>query len=337
MAKRKLTRRQAWRVEKIQKDRLSRAQSRSQTAEQLIEDQALGPEQMGRIVVHYGANLDVEDEQGKIHHCLIRANVPRLVCGDKVIWQATGAELGIITSLVPRSSLLTRPDYNKQLKPVAANIDQVLIVAAPKPALDVDLINRYLVAAELTSIQPVIVINKTDLLDEKEKQQLKKSLEVYEHIGYSIIYTSTKQKNGLNDLLKHLVDNVSIFVGQSGVGKSSLIKTFLPEVSIRVGELSSATGLGKHTTSVTVLYHLPSGGSIIDSPGVREFGLGHVTREQVTEGFVELKPFIGQCKFKDCKHLQEPDCAIKQAVETQQISLQRFESYQRIAKSLTRP
>jgi ribosome biogenesis GTPase len=336
MAKRKLTRRQAWRVQKIQKDRLARAQSRSQTAEQLLQDQTLGPEQMGRIVAHYGANLDVEDEQGKVHHCLIRANVPRLVCGDKVIWQATGPDLGVITSLVPRTSLLARPDYNKQLKPVAANIDQMLIVAAPKPALDEDLINRYLVAAELTSIQPVIVINKTDLLGEQEKQQLQELLKVYEQIGYSIIYTSTKQKNGLNDLMKHLVDKVSIFVGQSGVGKSSLIKTFLPEVVIRVGELSSATGLGKHTTSVTVLYHLPSGGSIIDSPGVREFGLGHVSREQVTEGFVELKGFTGQCKFKDCKHLQEPECAIKHAVETQQISLQRFDSYQRIAKSLTR-
>jgi ribosome biogenesis GTPase len=332
MAKRKLTRRQAWRVQKIQKDRLSRAQSRSQTAEQLLKDETLGPEQMGRIVAHYGANLDVEDEQGKVHHCLIRANVPRLVCGDKVIWQATGTELGIITSLVPRSSLLARPDYNKQLKPVAANIDQMLIVAAPKPALDVDLINRYLVAAELTSIQPVIVINKTDLLGEKEKQQL----QVYEQIGYSIIYTSTKQKDGLNDLGKHLVDKISIFVGQSGVGKSSLIATFLPEVSIRVGELSSATGLGKHTTSVTVLYHLPNGGSIIDSPGVREFGLGHVSRAQITEGFVELKSFLGQCKFKDCKHLQEPDCAIKQAVANQQISLPRFESYQRIVKTLAR-
>lgn len=336
MAKRKLTRRQAWRVQKIQKDRLARVQSRSQTAEQLLQDQTLGPEQLGRIVAHYGANLDVEDEQGKVYHCLIRANVPRLVCGDKVIWQATGPDLGVITSLVPRTSLLARPDYNKQLKPVAANIDQMLIVAAPKPALDEDLINRYLVAAELTSIQPVIVINKTDLLGAKEKQQLQTQLEVYEKIGYSIIYTSTKLKNGLNDLNKHLIDKISIFVGQSGVGKSSLIKTFLPDVAIRVGELSSATGLGKHTTSVTVLYHLPNGGSIIDSPGVREFGLGHVSREQVTEGFVELKGFIGQCKFKDCKHLQEPDCAIKRAVETQQISLQRFESYQRLAKSLAR-
>lgn len=335
MPKRKLTRRQAWRVEKIQKERLSRVQSRERTAEQMLQDQTLGPEQTGRVIAHYGANLDVEDELGKIHHCLTRANLPRLVCGDRVIWQETGEQLGVITSLVPRSNLLARPDYHKDLKPVAANIDQMLIVAAPQPALDEDLINRYLVAAELTAITPIIVINKLDLLGAQQKLALQAQLAVYDHIGYSIIYTSTKQKNGLNDLIKHLVDKTSIFVGQSGVGKSSLIKTFIPDRKIRVGELSQATGLGKHTTSVTVLYHLPGGGSIIDSPGVREFGLGHVSQAQVTEGFVEFRPFIGQCKFKDCKHLHEPDCAIKHAVETQQITQQRFDSYLRIVKNLT--
>ncbi|WP_455206541.1 small ribosomal subunit biogenesis GTPase RsgA [Kaarinaea lacus] len=334
MSKRKLTRRQAWRVEKIQKERLSRVQSRTQSAEQLLEGQALGSEQTGRIVAHYGANLDVEDALGNVHHCLTRANLPRLVCGDRVIWQETGANLGVITSLIPRTNLLARPDYHKQMKPVAANIDQMLIVAAPKPALDEDLINRYLVAAELTSITPIIVINKTDLLGSQEIHTLHEQLAVYGQIGYSIIYTSTKQKNGLTDLIQHLADKTSIFVGQSGVGKSSLIKTFVPDSSIRVGELSNATGLGKHTTSVTVLYNLPGGGNIIDSPGVREFGLGHVTQGQITEGFVEFKPFIGQCKFKDCKHLHEPDCAIKRAVDTQQITQQRYNSYLRIVKNL---
>ncbi|WP_455222900.1 small ribosomal subunit biogenesis GTPase RsgA [Kaarinaea lacus] len=335
MSKRRLTRRQAWRVQKIQKERLSRAKARENSAEQILEGQTLGPEQTGRIIAHYGANLDVEDELGKVHHCLTRANLPRLVCGDQVIWQETGQSLGIITSLIPRTNLLARPAFNQQLKPVAANIDQMLIVAAPQPALDEDLINRYLVAAELTVIEPLIVINKTDLLSVLENQALQNQLAIYQQIGYSIIYTSTKQKHGLDDLIRHLVDKTSIFVGQSGVGKSSLIKSFLPDSSIRVGELSQATGLGKHTTSVTVLYHLPSGGSIIDSPGVREFGLGHVSQAQVTEGFVEFRPFIGQCKFKDCKHLHEPGCAIKHAVETRQITQQRFESYLRIVKNLT--
>lgn len=336
MSKRKLTRRQAWRVRQIQKERLQRAHSKSQKAEELIHDKETGPEQIGRIVAHYGANLDVEDEQHQVHHCLVRANLPPLVCGDQVTWQPTGKELGIITSLVPRTSLLARPDYQGRLKPVAANIDQILIVAAPQPGIDEDLINRYLVAAELTSIRPIIVINKTDLLTEQQQQALSNQLEMYQRIGYLIIYTSTKQRNGLDDLIAQLRDRTSIFVGQSGVGKSSLIKIFIPDEDIRVGELSKATGLGKHTTTVTVLYHLDSGGDIIDSPGVREFGLGNVSPELLAEGFVEFRPYLGKCKFKDCKHLQEPECAIKEAIDRGEIIKQRYESFQRLVNNLSR-
>lgn len=332
MAKRKLTRRQAWRIEKVQQERLSRAQSKSRQAENLLQQQALGPEQTGRIIAHYGANLDVEDSQGHVHHCLIRANLPNLVCGDRVIWQATGQDLGIITSLVPRTSLLSRHGYHNHPKPVAANIDQILVVAAPVPQLDEDLINQYLVAAELTGIRPTLVINKTDLLSAMEKNTLASQLAVYQHIGYTIIFASTRQRDGLSQILNCLQDNTSIFVGQSGVGKSSLINTLVPDADIRVGELSEATGLGRHTTSVTVLYHLPGGGDIIDSPGVRQFGLGPVSREHLAQGFVEFQGFIGQCKFKDCTHQHEPDCAIKDAVDQGKISRQRYESFLRLAK-----
>lgn len=336
MSKRKLTRRQAWRVRKIQNERLQRASSKSQHAEELINKHEAGPEQMGRIVAHYGANLDVEDEQHQVHHCLVRANLPKLVCGDQVIWQTTGKELGVITSLAPRHSLLARPDYHGNLKPVAANIDQILIVAAPQPGIDEDMINRYLVAAELTDIKPVIVINKTDLLSDRQRQVLAEQLGIYQQIGYPVIYTSTKQRNGLNQLIDELANKTSIFVGQSGVGKSSLIKIFIPDADIRVGELSKATGLGKHTTSVTVLYHLDKGGEIIDSPGVREFGLGNVSPEQLAQGFIEFLPRLGNCKFKDCKHLQEPECAIKQAVAEGEINQQRYESFQRLVKNLSK-
>ncbi|MGD8569805.1 MAG: small ribosomal subunit biogenesis GTPase RsgA [Gammaproteobacteria bacterium] len=332
MAKRKLTRRQAWRIEKIQKERLSRAQHKSRKAENLLEQESLGPEQTGRIIAHYGANLDVEDIQGHVHHCLTRANLPKLVCGDRVIWQATGQNLGIISSLVPRTSLLSRHGYHNQPKPVAANIDQILVVAAPVPQLDEDLINQYLVAAELTAIRPALVINKTDLLSAAEKNAINTQLAVYQQIGYTIIYASTRQRDGLSQLLDCLKDKTSIFVGQSGVGKSSLINMLIPDAGIRVGELSEATGLGKHTTSVTVLYHLPGGGDIIDSPGVRQFGLGPVSREQLAQGFVEFQAFVGQCKFKDCTHQHEPDCAIKHAVDTGTVSRQRYESFLRLAR-----
>ncbi|NOZ52982.1 MAG: small ribosomal subunit biogenesis GTPase RsgA [Gammaproteobacteria bacterium] len=336
MPKRKLTRRQSWQIQKIQKDRLLRAKNQSTIAEQQLKNGTLGDEKIGQIVAHYGANLDVEDEHGHIHHCLTRANLPMLVCGDNIIWQATGKQLGVIISLVPRNSFLARPDYNKQLKPVAANIDQILVVAAPKPVPDQDLINRYLVAAELTAIRPLIVINKIDLLNKLELQTLAQRLSLYKSIGYRVIYTSTKHHDGLSELTDVLKKHTSIFVGQSGVGKSSLIKTFIPNANIRVGELSQATGLGKHTTSVTVLYHTENNGSIIDSPGVREFGLGHESPERITNGFVEFKPWLGQCKFKDCKHSNEPACAIKLAVEQNLISQRRLDSYLRIVKSLSR-
>lgn len=336
MSKRKLTRRQAWRVRQIQNERLHRARSKTQKAEALIRDHKTGPEQVGRIVAHYGANLDVEDEQQQVRHCLVRANLPRLVCGDSVIWQSTGNDMGVVTSLVPRRSLLARPDYQGKLKPVAANIDQILIVSAPKPGIDEDMINRYLVAAELTQIKPVIVINKIDLLKDSQQHSLAEQLDIYQQIGYPVIYTSTRQHHGLDNLIAELEGKTSIFVGQSGVGKSSLINTFIPDVDIRVGELSRATGLGKHTTSVTALYHLEKGGDIIDSPGVREFGLGNVNPEQLAEGFVDFKPLLGSCKFKDCKHLQEPDCAIKTAIEEGKIFKQRYESFQRLVKNLSK-
>lgn len=334
MTKRKLTRRQAWRVDKIQQERISRAQSKARQADTLLE-QPLGPELTGRITAHYGANLDVEDSQGITHHCLTRANLPPLVCGDHVIWQVTGKQQGVITSLVPRKSLLQRHGYQNRPKPVAANIDQILVVAAPVPRLEEDLINRYLVAAELTCIAPTLVINKTDLLNPASKATLTEQLAVYERIGYPIIYTSTHQRHGLDPLMQRLKHKTSIFVGQSGVGKSSLINTLIPGTDIRVGELSQATALGKHTTTVTVLYHLPAGGDIIDSPGVREFGLGPVSREQLAQGFVDFQPLLGQCKFNDCRHQQEPDCAVKHAVEVGRIERARYNSFLRLAQSLS--
>jgi len=335
MTKRKLNRRQTWRVQKIQKERLKRAQSQTTKLNELVDNQHLGPAQTGRVVAHYGANLEVEDQFHNTYHCLVRANLPSLVCGDQVVWQQVDGDIGVITSLIPRSSLLARPDYHGNLKPVAANIDQMMIVVAPEPAMDEDLINRYLVASELTEITPLLVVNKVDLLTASDKQKLAPLLDNYQHIGYQVIHTSTQLRDGLHDLRLRLTGKTSVFVGQSGVGKSSLIKSLIPDADIRIGELSSATGLGKHTTSVTILYHLAHSGSIIDSPGVREFGLGNVNQETLARGFVEFRPLLGQCKFKDCQHQQEPDCAIKQSVAYGGITQSRYASYLRLIKTLS--
>ena len=334
MAKRKLTRRQAWRAEKIQSERLARAAKKVSDIKTTLEGSELGPEQSGRVITRYGAQADIEDEHHSIYRCLLRQNLPSLVCGDKVVWQAGINQTGVVVAVEPRESLLERPDADNQIKPVAANINQILVVAAPLPALDIDLINRYLVAAEMTNITPVLVINKIDLLKKASLQKLESRLKVYEDIGYTIIYTSCKQEHGLDSLVTHLKDHTSILVGQSGVGKSSLIQALLPGEELRVGELSESSGLGRHTTTATRLYHFSAGGELIDSPGVRAFRLGHVSVAQLTDGFVEFKPYVGQCKFSDCRHKVEPDCAILAAVEAKKISQERYDSYQRILETL---
>ena len=333
MAKNKLTRRQAWRAEKIQAERLARSDKKISDIEDNLEGSELGPEQPGRVITRYGAQVDIENNEHTRYRCMLRRNLPSPVCGDRVVWQAGINQTGVVVAVEPRQTLLERPDADNQIKPVAANINQILVVAAPPPALDIDLINSYLVAAEMTGIQPVLVLNKIDLLEKDSLKKLKGRLKPYEDIGYTVIYASCETSHGLNDLVKHLQGKTSILVGQSGVGKSSLIQELLPEEELRVGALSESSGLGRHTTTTTQLYHFSAGGELIDSPGVRSFRLGHVSKNQLTDGFIEFRPYLGQCKFSDCLHKVEPDCAIREAVENGSISQERYDSYQRILAS----
>ncbi len=337
MAKRKLTRRQTWRAEKIQAERLARAEKKAAVVNDELEGSELGPEQPGRVITRYGAQVDIEAKNREIHRCMMRRNLPALVCGDRVVWQAGKNHTGVVVAMLPRDNLLERPDADNQLKPVAANIDQILVVAAVQPALDLDLLNAYLVAAELTHITPVLVLNKVDLLTAAAREKLQTRLQPYADIGYSVIYASTHTEHGLDDLNAHLHNRTSIFVGQSGVGKSSLIQMLLPKEELRVATLSESTGQGRHTTTSTQLYHFPGGGELIDSPGVRAFRLGHASTAQITDGFVEFRPYLGLCRFNDCRHTVEPDCALQAAIVGGHISQARFDSYQRILHSVENP
>jgi ribosome biogenesis GTPase len=336
MTETKTSRRQAWRRDKIEAERRGRENKQQLQTENRINSSELGPEQRGRIVSHFGANFSVQDTQGNHHLCLSRRNLPKMVCGDYVTWQSMGELEGIIVAVQPRHSLLARPGYHKQLKPIAANIDQILVVIASHPSIDEDLINRYLVAATLTEITPIIVLNKVDLLGDKELKATQHQLDVYRQLGYEVIHASTYQKQGLKALLSALANKTSIFVGQSGVGKSSLIKAILPDISVRIGELSHATGLGKHTTTVSTLYQLIHDGAIIDSPGIREFGLGQFEAAQIAQGFIEFQPLIPQCKFNDCRHHAEPGCAVHHAVKTGAVQKSRYDSFLRIVSSADR-
>ncbi len=338
MSKRKLTRRQNWRIQKIQDERIARANKWEAQIEQQLNDNHLQPEQSGLVIAHYGAQLDIEpiNSPGNVWRCYLRRNLPPLVTGDKVIWRAaTNERSGVVVALEDRTSLLSRPDSRGQLKPVAANIDFIVLVIALVPTPHPNLIDRYLVAAETVNIEPVILLNKTDLLVEQESRDLLDDmLAVYSEIGYKILKASTCSEEGLVPLQALLNEHTSVFVGQSGVGKSSLVNALFPNEDIRVGALSDAKGKGTHTTTSAKLCHFPSGGTLIDSPGIREFGLWHIGKDDIIEGFREFRPFIGHCRFRDCCHHQEPGCAIQQALDDGKILPQRLESYWQILQSL---
>jgi len=334
MAKRKLTRQQAWRIQKIQEERLQRAQRKGIDLEQL-DDEQLGPAQDGLVVTNFGTALEVEGDDGQFYRCRMRQNLELLVPGDRVLWHGIGSSNeGVVTALQPRRSLLARPDARGELRPLAANIDQILVVAAPRPAYSTDLIDQYLVAAETTGITPVIVFNKIDLLTTgTERTQIEQDLARYEAIGYQILRASTVVQHGLDELTAALRNKVSVFVGQSGVGKSSLVQALLPAEAIKVGALTERTGLGRHTTSAARYYRLSCGGAIIDSPGVREFSLWHMDAPELAQGFVEFRPYLGGCRFRDCSHQHEPGCALLEAVTQGNVSAERLASFQRMVAS----
>jgi len=294
----------------------------------------------GLVVARYGAKVDVEDDQGRITRCTSRRKFGAVVCGDQVSWQMTHDDQGVILEVLPRSTLLARPDDIGRDKPIAANISQIIIVMTVK-ALDDEnyylfhnLIDRYIVAAEYLSITPVIIINKIDLLNNDEREQLTADLKPYHDIGYQVIHTSTKVEHGMEALEQQLKDQTSIFVGESGVGKSSIIRTLLGDQEIRVGDVSASSGKGKHTTTATSLYHLNCGGNLIDSPGVREFGLSKIEPQELAFNFIEFRPFVNQCKFHNCMHKSEPQCAVKEAITSGEISQRRYDNYLEILEAL---
>ncbi len=330
MARRRLTGQQKARIVKIQQARRQRVTERAEAA----LDHAGHVEQTGRVVTRHGQNLVVADAKHGLWHCLFRANVDDIVCGDRVVWQTTGDGEGVVTAMLPRQSALSRPDHAGRQRALAANLTQLVIVVAPRPEPSGYLIDQYLIVTELMGIDALITLNKSDLLDPDGLKSFTRQLSPYLDIGYSLITVSAKQAHGLDPLQERLRGHTSILVGQSGVGKSSLTNALIPDQDVQVGRLSRATGLGRHTTSTATLYRLPSGGELIDSPGVRSFRLGKINRQQLEQGFRELRPFTGACGFRNCAHEAEPDCAVLQAVADGIIHPARLETFHRLSRNL---
>ena len=289
----------------------------------------------GTIVIHYGRQVVVETAQHQQHTCKLRQNLGDIACGDRVVFQpGDDTEHGVVIAIDERDNLLQKTGFAGKAKPVAANVGQVVIVCAVEPAPNTYLIDRYLVAIENLPARTLLVVNKIDLGDHDHQDIIDNIDSIYGNIGYTVLHTSAATNFGLDTLRQHLKNTTSIFVGLSGVGKSSLVNSQIPDTNARVAEVSEITREGRHTTTVSSLYHLPGGGELIDSPGVRDFTPRIENRDDILNGFVELRGFRGKCKFANCSHSHEPGCAILEAVNQGKIARQRLESYKHMLSDL---
>ncbi len=316
--------------------KLNRQQQRR--VEQRRDATALTPEEKaqaseGVVITNFGKRVLVEDAEGETYNCAIRQNLGKLVAGDRVLWQKTGVEgEGVVIALEPRQSLLARPGFRGQDRMIAANIDRIGIVAPLDPGIHPDMIDRYLVACCQLGFEPLLIVNKTDLIESEDQwEALAEVLLTYDELDLPIFPVSAVDGSGLDDLKQALQGHTSVFVGPSGAGKSSLIKALIPDLDIRIGALSHATGLGTHTTTNSVLYHLPDGGDLIDSPGVRLFSPQKPENLKALEAcFPEIHTAAQGCRFNDCTHTDEPGCAVLAAVAEGDIAFSRYHSFQRL-------
>lgn len=285
-------------------------------------------EHKGIVAAIHGKEILIEGTDGQRQRCIARQNIPPLVCGDQITWIGSTTGHGSIISLQPRHGELRAIAKDGKPRLVAANVDHVIIVIAAQPTLQQQLLDRYLIACEIAEIEPIIVFNKIDLLTADQLHEVQQQLSSYNKIGYQEYFVSASCNTGMNLLLDAIKHKMVVLVGQSGVGKSSLIRTLVPGSAARVGELS--TQQGRHTTTHSELYHLPGGGKLIDSPGVRSFHLLPTDPATLAQAFVEFRPYLGQCRFADCQHLHEPDCAVRSALAQHHIEAARYEVYKEL-------
>ena len=283
---------------------------------------------LGQIVAAFGRQYLVEFSSGEILSCVMRGKKGGAVCGDQVEIQCTTVGQGVIEIILPRSTLMYRSNAFRE-KLIAANITQIIIVLAAVPSFNEELVNHCLVAAENQSIKALIVLNKSDLIEPIRTAAT--SLSLYQELGYKLILLSAK--NDVAPLLPYLQGHLSVLVGQSGMGKSTIINTLIPAADRVTAKISMALNAGRHTTTHARLYHLNKTSHVIDSPGMQEFGLHHISNTSLAWGFIEFHPYIGKCKFSDCLHISEPGCALARALQERRIDIRRLGFYRKLINS----
>ena len=276
----------------------------------------------GTIVAAHGRQYRVELADGEILLCFPRGKKSELACGDQVSIARSGDGQGVVDAVAPRSTLLYRSNLFKQ-KLIAANVTQIVVVVATEPSFSDELITRCVVAAESQGIKTLIVLNKCDLADRVASAG--PMLAPFEKLGYPLLRLSAHQD--AQALRPYLTGHTSVLVGQSGMGKSTLTNALIPEANAPTREISAALDSGKHTPTHATLYRLDSSSTLIDSPGLQEFGLRHLSLGEIEHGFLEFRPLLGQCRFRNCRHDREPDCAIHSALKAGAIDARRYAAF----------
>lgn len=284
----------------------------------------------GLVIAHLGQGIAVEHDN-EVILCEPLRKLETVAVGDKVMWSPAAPGQGRIEAILPRRSLLARPARNQKIRPVAANIDALYVVIAAQPACDFLLVDQYLAVCEHNGIDVALILNKIDL---PQPGQIEEELLIYQDLGYKVIKISTKTGKGLDEFKGLLKNKVSLLAGQSGVGKSSITNAVAPDARIRTNAISATTKHGRHTTTAATLFHVPSGGDLIDSPGVAIFGLADLDLRQLAQGYREFQSFIPSCKYNDCRHLNDQGCAVRHAAEVGEINPARYRRYVKLISKM---
>ncbi len=284
--------------------------------------------QQARIIAAYGRHYLAELPDGTPLSCVPRGKKSEVACGDMVELQRTSEDQAVIEAIHPRTTLLYRSVAHRE-KLIAANVTQVVVVVAVEPSFDDELLARCLVAAHSQNAKALIVLNKCDLAEQSARARAQ--LAPYAAIGYTVLELSARQS--AEPLRPYLRGQTSVLVGQSGMGKSTLINALVPNAEAATREISSALDSGKHTTTHARLYHLDAESDLIDCPGVQAFGLHHLSFSDIEQAFPEFTPYRGQCRFYNCRHSHEPDCALRQAASEGKISPRRLQLFQQISQA----